>query len=128
MRSKEDIEIKKVLAGINKNLDKKRWDCMVSGCYQRAINSHLLQRHGVLSNVVEKGHCYELREKDIFSWTKDTPPLEFKRCGIQDAISLHLFCNHHDREKNSCLLFLVFILFLQNENLIVTCVILSYEI
>lgn len=98
MRNKEDIEIKKVITGIDKNLNKKGWDCMVSGCNQRAINSHLLQRHGVLSNVVEKGHCYELREKDIFSWTKDMPPFEFKRCGIQDAISLHLFCNHHDTE------------------------------
>ena len=98
MKSKEDIEIRKVFVGINKNLDKKKWDCMMSGCDQRAINSHLLQRHGVLSSVVEKGHCYELREKDVFSWTKNTQPFEFKRCGIQDAISLHLFCNHHDTE------------------------------
>lgn len=70
----------------------------MSVCNQGAINSHLLQRHGVLSSVVEKGHCYELREKDVFSWTKHTQPFELKRCGIQDAISLHLFCNHHDTE------------------------------
>lgn len=98
MKDKEDIEVRKVLSGIKRNLDKKDWDCMVAGCNQKAINSHLLQRHGVLSNVVENGHCYELREKDVFSWTGDTPPVEFKRCGIQDAISLHLFCNHHDTD------------------------------
>jgi len=98
VKNKEDIEVRKVLSGIKRNLDKKGWGCMINGCDQKAINSHLLQRHGVLSNVVENGHCYELREKDIFSWTKKTPPFEFKRCGIQDAFSLHLFCNHHDTD------------------------------
>lgn len=98
MKNKEDIEIRKAIAGIGKNLDNKSWDCMVSGCNQKAINSHLLQRHGVLSNIVENGHCYELRERDVFSWSKDTPPFEFKRCGIQNALSLHLFCNYHDTE------------------------------
>lgn len=98
MKNKEDIEIRKVLSGIKRNMDKKVWNCMVSGCNQKAINSHLLQRHGVLSYIVENGHCYELREKDVFSWTRDTYPVEFKRCGIQEAISLHLFCNHHDTD------------------------------
>lgn len=98
MKNLEDIEIKKVIAGIGKNLDNKSWKCMASGCNEKAINSHLLQRHGVLSNIVENGHCYEVRERDVFSWSKDTPPLEFKRCGIQNAFSLHLFCNYHDTD------------------------------
>jgi len=71
---------------------------MVAGCEQKAINSHLLQRHGVLNNIVENGHCYELRETDLFSWTKEQPPVAFKKCGIQNAISLPIFCNHHDTE------------------------------
>lgn len=96
MKNKEDLEIRKVLAGINKNVAKKSWECIVSGCGGKAINSHLLQRHGVLSNIVENGHCYELRETDIFGWSKDKPPVEFKRCGLQNALSLEIFCERHD--------------------------------
>ncbi len=98
MKNKEDIEVRKVLSGITKNLANKRWDCIVAGCDQKAINSHLLQRHGILNHIVENGHCYELRETDVFSWTKDQPPVAFKKCGLQNAISLPIFCNHHDTE------------------------------
>ena len=98
MENKEDIEARRAVAGIGKNLAKKSWECIVAGCDQKAINSHLLQRHGVLNHIVENGHCYELRETDVFSWTKDDPPVSFKKCGLQNAISLPIFCNHHDTE------------------------------
>lgn len=98
MKNKEDLEVKKVLAGIGKNIANKKWACIVSGCDHKAINSHLLQRHGVLSNIVEQGHCYELRERDIFSWAKDEPPVEFKKCGLEKTVSLPIFCNYHDTE------------------------------
>ncbi len=98
MRRNEDLELRKVISGIGKNIAKKSWNCMVYGCSHKAINSHLLQRHGVLSNIVENGHCYELRENNVFTWTKDTPPVKIKKCGLQTALSLPLFCNHHDSE------------------------------
>lgn len=97
-KSNEDIEIRKVHAGINKNVAKMNWKCMFPGCNQKACNTHLLQRHGVLSNIVEDGHCYELRETDVFAWSKDNYPMEFKRCGLQNAISHPIFCDHHDSE------------------------------
>lgn len=98
MNIEEDREIKRVMAGIKKNLAKKSWPCIVAGCGRKAINSHLLQRHGVLNKIVENGHCYEMRETDLFSWTKEQPPVAFKRCGLQNAFSLPIFCNHHDTE------------------------------
>ena len=98
MKEEEDREIKKVMAGIKKNLAKKSWPCIVAGCDQIAINSHLLQRHGVLNNIVENGHCYEMRETDLYGWTQEQPPVAFRRCGLQNALSLPIFCNHHDTE------------------------------
>lgn len=65
---------------------------------RKTINSHLLQRHGVLDNIIEDGHMYELRVRDIFKWSKDVPPVVFKKVGLNDAISYPLFCNHHDTE------------------------------
>lgn len=95
---KEELEIKKVLAGIAKNLSKKKWQCIVKGCTDEAINSHLLQRHGVLSHIIERGHCYELHPIDIFRWKKEEFPFQFKLRGLQEAISLDLYCNHHDTD------------------------------
>ena len=95
---KDELEIKKVFAGIAKNLSKKKWQCIVNGCTDDAINSHLLQRHGVLSHIIEEGHCYELHPIDIFRWQRDKLPFQFKLKGLQEAISLDLFCNHHDTD------------------------------
>ena len=96
--NKEELEIKKVFAGIAKNLSKKKWQCIVNGCTDEAINSHLLQRHGGLSHIIERGHCYELHPIDIFRWKKEEFPFQFKLRGLQEAISLDLFCNHHDTD------------------------------
>lgn len=98
MNKKEELEVKRVYAGIDKNISNKKWQCILSECHENAINSHLLQRHGVLSHIIEKGHCYELNPIDIFKWKKDQYPIEFKRRGLQEAISLPIYCNSHDTE------------------------------
>lgn len=95
---KEQIEKMKILQNIRKHTLDMNWQCMVDGCPENAINSHLLQRHGVLDNIIENGHMYELRIRDIFKWSKDVPPVVFKKVGLNDAISYPLFCNHHDTE------------------------------
>lgn len=78
MAKKDNLETIKVIAGIAKNIAKISWPCMAPGCSQKAINSHLLQRHGVLSHIVENGHCYEVKVKDFFKWSADSQPVEFK--------------------------------------------------
>ena len=85
----------KILAAIQKNMDKKSWPCIYGGCDQHAINSHLLQRHGVLDRVVENGHLYEVKRCDYYKWNRN-PPIEFKMVGLNRAISLPLFCHEHD--------------------------------
>jgi hypothetical protein len=91
------IDKEKKLAELEKHIDKTKWECMCPHCTKQAINSHLLQRHGVLSYVAEKGHLCEMRFEDFFKWPENEP-MCVKKVGIQQAISYPLFCNKHDTE------------------------------
>lgn len=84
---KEQIEKMRILQIIRKNALNMNWQCMVDGCTEDAINSHLLQRHGVLDNIIENGHMYELRIRDVFKWRKDVPPVVFKKVGLNPHCS-----------------------------------------
>ncbi len=68
---------------------------MCDSCTQQAINSHLLQRNGILNQLTENGHLMEIKSKDFFQITEGNS-LEIKRIGINDAMSFPLFCNEHD--------------------------------
>jgi len=96
--AKENIKrkIQNVVAGIAKNVNRKNWLCLVNGCSQNAINSHLLMRHGVLSHVAENGKLVELRPRAIESLSHEQLPVFFREVGINQAISYPLFCNSHD--------------------------------
>lgn len=94
---KEYIEKAQRLSGQEKDIAKKKWLCMCPHCSNSAINSHLLQRHGVLSHIIEKGHLYEIGQEDFYKWDEKSP-IKIKKVGLQQAISFPLFCNKHDTE------------------------------
>lgn len=94
---KEYIEKVQKLSGQEKAIAKKKWLCMCPHCTNPAINSHLLQRHGVLSHIIEKGHLYEIGREDFYKWDENSP-IKIKKVGLQQAISFPLFCNKHDTE------------------------------
>lgn len=96
--TKEQLKAMTILRNIRKNVINKKWECMTEGCTESAINSHLLQRHGILDNILEDHHMVEMRPIDIFKWNKDASPMTFKKVGLNEAISYPLFCNHHDTE------------------------------
>ena len=78
-----------------------KWKCMCDDCQQPAINSHLLQRHGILDNITEDGHMYELAPIPadmLYSRLNNTDGLfiKFKKVGINKAISWPLFCDKDD--------------------------------
>lgn len=85
-----------IFSQISKNVSAIKWKCIIDGCNENTINSHLLQKNGILDNVAEKGHLIEIKVTDFFSWTPDTSPIAMKRVGINNAFSLSLFCNKHD--------------------------------
>lgn len=86
----------KIIANIIKNVHSKKWECIVDGCNEKAINSHLLQQNGILDNVSVDGHLIEYKTTDPFTWKKDSPPFEMKRIGKKKAFSLPVFCKKHD--------------------------------
>jgi len=82
------------IASIRFKCLKRKRHCMYPGCAVDSINSHLLQRNGVINNIVENGHVYELSKRDFFSNLSNG--ISFKKVGVKNAISYHLFCANHD--------------------------------
>ena len=79
---------REIINNIYRNSSQKKWNCIVDNCSQAAINSHLLQRNGILDKVIEGGHMIELTKKNLFS-----DKFILKDVGVKDAISISLFCN-----------------------------------
>lgn len=96
--NKEDyLDKEKALASAQRKASKVKWPCLCPKCTDKAINSHLLQRHGILSHVTVDNHLYEITREDAFKW-HDNYPVRFKKVGLNNAISYPLFCDKHDTE------------------------------
>tara|TARA_R110000868_G_scaffold29420_8_gene109464 strand:+ start:5106 stop:6125 length:1020 start_codon:yes stop_codon:yes gene_type:complete len=76
----------------NRAIKKKR-SCFHPDCKEQSINSHILQRNGILSTIAEESHVMELK-LDVFR----NPKIYFKETGLKEAFSFNCFCNHHDTE------------------------------
>ena len=92
------LKIKKIIAQIDKNVKHKQWECLIDGCSEIAINSHLIQQNGLLNNISINGHLIELRMRDAFKWNKEESPIVFQQIGIRKALSYKVFCNKHDTQ------------------------------
>ena len=57
---KDNIERLKILSIITKKLDDKNQGCLFDGCSNVAINSHLLQKNGIINHIAEEGHIIQL--------------------------------------------------------------------
>lgn len=98
MKTKKVIE--NIIAGINKNVKNKKWDCLYNECTENAINSHILQKNGILNQIAPHGFIYEIKPKDVFTWENlgFKELTYFKRIGTSQAHSFSTFCNKHDTE------------------------------
>lgn len=92
----EHLEIANKIDKVERHIEKKKWPCLCPNCQKAAINSHMLQRNGILDNVAENGHLYEVRIKDVYRRINEKEIVELKKVGIGQAISYPLFCNEHD--------------------------------
>lgn len=87
----------KIIEKFQKELLKpSNWTCLCPECNNPTINSHLLQRHGILDNIAENGHMFELKPKSIYDPSCINGAFKFHKIGINNAISWPIFCNHHD--------------------------------
>jgi hypothetical protein len=84
-----------IYQNIRKNVYGKKWPCMAETCEKIAINSHLLQKNGILGNLVEDGHLVQIKPNDLFK-IEHGGFVTFKTIGIDQVISYPLFCNEHD--------------------------------
>lgn len=78
-----------------KKLKKKERICMFGDCNEKAINSHVFQKNGILKQMSEDNHLIQLFPADAFK-TEETGLSQFKIIGINDAYSFKGFCKDHD--------------------------------
>ncbi|MDM1679911.1 hypothetical protein HX069_12205 [Myroides odoratimimus] len=88
--------------------------CYYPGCLEPSINSHILQKNGILSKIAKDNHLWE----HVINEFKEES-FQFKRTGINEIFSFKCFCKTHDNmlfkkielgeinfmDYNSCLLF-----------------------
>lgn len=89
------IKPRNILGKIFENVKKKKWSCLHLDCNEMAINSHLGQQNGILSELENNGHLIQVKPNSAHEWNKKVP-IEFKKLGISQSVSLPIFCNLHD--------------------------------
>lgn len=87
---KEDF---KILQNIFKNVNNKDHKCLI--CDEIAINSHLLQKNGILNLISYNNHIIQIKSNDFFKAEKEGM-IDMNIIGINKAMSYPLFCNLHD--------------------------------
>lgn len=89
----KEKQITHIITKLQKNANLVPRKCLYKDCNEVAINSHLLQKKGILSSISEQQHVYEI---SLNAYNVDF--LSFKRTGIGEALSYIGFCNSHDTE------------------------------
>ena len=87
------IEFAKTFEDSKKEAIKSINTCYHPNCNDKSINSHILQKNGILSSIATDGHLWELEINQF-----KNPRIGFKRTGINKIYSFNCFCNNHDRE------------------------------
>lgn len=73
--------------------EKKQRTCCYPDCNEKAINSHVLQKNGILNEISQNNH-FIISELDFFK-----PMLfHFKRVGANNSFTFKGFCKKHDKE------------------------------
>lgn len=98
MQNEHRRTIQNEFGEILNRVKRKTWSCIEYGCENHAINSHLLQRNGILNYVAENGKVVMIEPISIFGLNNQNSPIEFKKIGIKEALSYDVFCSHHDVE------------------------------
>lgn len=76
-------------------ISKKSWQCMTPGCSAEAINSHTLQKNGILSQIESDNHIIELKPVRIWEMENEGPAT-FSKVGLNVGFSFPGFCSVHD--------------------------------
>ena len=63
------------------------------GCNEKSINSHILQKNGILSSIAKDNHLWEIGVNPFKS-----PKFHPQKTGINKIFSFNCFCNKHDTD------------------------------
>lgn len=98
MAKKKKKELESIIENIYKRVKSKRRECIIEGCNEYSINSHILQKNGILDRLSSDNHIVEIKPKSTFSWSETTFEniTEFKKVSILKAHSYPTLCNYHD--------------------------------
>ncbi|MCD8435965.1 hypothetical protein G1K37_11645 [Tenacibaculum dicentrarchi] len=83
----------KFLQTMMKNARTKKQKCLI--CEENSINSHLLQKNGILNLISWNNHIIQVKGNDFFKAEKEGI-IAIKSVGINNAMAYPLFCNSHD--------------------------------
>ncbi|AUC80948.1 hypothetical protein [Lacinutrix sp. Bg11-31] len=89
--NKEKIEFAKLFSNCKKKAITSVRECYYPECKTQSINSHILQKNGILSSIAPKKHLWELGINHYKS-----PPFRFERNGLNQIFSFNCFCEKHD--------------------------------
>ncbi|CAM3144143.1 hypothetical protein [Flavobacterium frigoris] len=89
----DKIKFLKFFHDCKKNAIKRIVKCYHPNCNEKSINSHILQKNGILSSIAKDNHLWE----HILNQFKE-PHFQFKRTGINEIFSFNCFCQKHDSE------------------------------
>lgn len=87
----KDPKIAKIITDCSENAKKSTNSCYFPGCKNKSINSHILQKNGILSAIASDNHLWRYQvehfDEDLFI---------FKKVGINKVYTFLGFCNEHD--------------------------------
>ncbi|MCC3152110.1 hypothetical protein Q3A66_09015 [Hymenobacter sp. BT770] len=90
-----DTKTKSDLQSIRMAAISKKRTCMYSGCHDRAIKSHVLQKNGILRQMSEDNHLVEMRATSIIE-LEEKGMFSFRSVGVNESYTFNGFCNKHD--------------------------------
>lgn len=89
----EKLKIAKAFHDCKSKAIKEISVCFHPNCNEKSINSHILQKNGILSSIAEEGHVTEM-QINKYNETEHS----FKKVGLNKAFSFNCFCQTHDTE------------------------------
>lgn len=93
MSERQKKKIAAFLEGCRKKAKNSIRECNYPGCNEKAINSHIFQKNGILSSIAKDRH---LIAHDIDFYNNHA--FAFKRIGLNRVFSFDCFCAKHDSE------------------------------
>lgn len=88
-----ELEISNLWIEGQKIAKKKIKTCYHPNCNETSINSHILQKNGIINQISHNGHVWE-KKINQFSNKK----FYFEKSGLNKVFSFNCFCKTHDKE------------------------------